>query len=174
MDLLRKLEEQFKRIDSKINTKTELISRNYDRNDAKIKEQLQEADFKNGINQARDMMLKQIWNQRNEQLKEVDNLKSRVQSLSEFRSKAEAIKSANLSFARSLVGIYESILFRSKFESWFDLQQFLNFSQFIAAKRSFDLRAVKEKIGNDSSIDRWFKLPSDLLLVVSSSYQRGY
>ena len=167
MDSLKSLEEQFKRIDSKIITKTELISRNYDRNDAKIKEQLQEADFKNGINQARDMMLKQMWNQRNEQLKQVDNLKSRVQYLSEFKRKAEAIKSANLSFARPLVRIYESILSRSKFESLFDLKQMLNYSKFIVAKRSFDVRAVKKKTSR-SCIDGWFKLPSDLLLVVSS------
>ena len=102
MDLIKNLEEQFKRIDSKINTKTELISRKYDRNDAKIKEQLQEPNYKNGLNLQRDTMLRQIWNQRNEQLKQVDNLKSRVQSLNEFKRKAEVIKSANLSFARPL------------------------------------------------------------------------
>jgi hypothetical protein len=101
MDLIKNLEEQFKRIDSKINTKTELISRKYDRNDAKIKEQLQEPNYKNGLNLQRDTMLRQIWNQRNEQLKQVDNLKSRVQSLNEFKRKAEAIKSANLSIFRS-------------------------------------------------------------------------
>ena len=171
MDLIRNLDEKFKNIDSKIITKTELIRRNYDREDAKVKEQLQEDDYKNGINQHRDTMLKKILDQLNEQLKQVDNSKSRVQSLSEFKSKAEVIKSANLSFVRSLVQIYESILFRSKFESLFDFKQMLNYSEFIVAKRSFDVTAVKKKTSK-SCIDGWFKLPSDLLLVVSSCYRQ--
>ena len=130
MDLITVIEKKLKSIEAKLNSGSslQLISQNYNNDidtiNAIIFSSSKQAQYENGLNEHREQMLKQLNKDRDAQLKKLNS-----QQLN--------FKSSCVSFARSLISIYESILYRTKFRNQFNFGKLVKYTIFMANEKCF-------------------------------------
>lgn len=121
MDLFKILETKFKTIDAKLASKTALINSCYSKEIANINQifnaSIQKA-YENGLNLGRDEMLSEVILKRDEQLKKANN-------------QTKNILAESLKFSRSLISVYESILYRTQLENQFNFAHLVKYSIFL-------------------------------------------
>ena len=124
------LDAKFKNLDAKLNSKIDSINRDYTNDEDKIKN-LQDR-YKIGLNEHRAEMLKQLIQKRNEQLEQINEfIRNNEMNIAGLNALSSSIKSSYYGFARGLASVFESILFRSKFENAFSLSKQIKYSNFL-------------------------------------------
>jgi hypothetical protein len=124
MDLILELEAKLNKINNKLdsNSKVELINNNYN-NDIeainRVFNSTKEKKYENGLNECRDEILRQLIQKRDEKLGEVNEFVQNMgenhrKNLNKLRRLADLKETSYISFARSLISVFESILSRSK------------------------------------------------------------
>ena len=142
MELIKDLEEKFRIYNDKIdlgNGTLELISSNNNLDCERMNTffDSKQDRYKNGLNEFRDEMLKQLIQKRNEQLKEIDafmentqaasksvktiEVNNHVERVGELKTLARSIKLNSVSFRPSLISVSESIKSRTELKNEFKL-----------------------------------------------------
>ena len=139
MDIIKELEDKFKSIDAKLNSKTNSTNQSFNAENDKIAESFSvlEDQYKNGLNEHRDEMLKQLINKRGDELQKVNLFKESKES--DLKSLASAIKKSHLGFSRSLISAFESILSRTDLETHHDFCKLVKYSNFISHNTSHNI-----------------------------------
>lgn len=130
MDLINSLDEQFKNIETKLVSKTDQISTNYNTNISSINDDKLFSCYETGLNECRDEMLNQLIAKRGEHLREVNDFVQKLppEALKELKDLASAIKSNYSAFSQSLISVLESILTRAKLENKLSLSEMIKYS----------------------------------------------
>ena len=135
MDLILSMEQKFDKISKDSNSKIELINSNYSKDFEAIQcsfDSTKEKNYENGLNERRKEMLKQITQKRDEQLEQVNEFSrnkadNHIKELNKLRKLGESIESSHVSFSRSLISVYESILARAKLQNPLNLLNLINY-----------------------------------------------
>ena len=172
MDIFKEFELKFKSIDAKIISCKELIentSRTQIDEIEKISLNNLEAQYKKGLNEARELILEQAREARNKQLEEINEFAERTRPKGVklcFDSLIEGIKSVssrNLAFSKSLVSISESILFRTSLEKNLSFSKLAKYSHFFPETTVYMLEI--SKCFDIKSYDRLHKISADLYCI---------
>ena len=137
MDLIKTLDEKFNLINAKLISKPAQIERIYKNEHDKLSfDRFSQDQYENGLNEQREHMLKQLISKRDEKLKQVnDFIANNPDNLSALSAN---IKLNNISFARSLISVYDSI-YGSKLESKISLTKSISYSIFTTVKITYNL-----------------------------------
>ena len=137
MDLILNMEQKFAKINNKLdsNSKIELINNNYSKDFEAIHslfDSTKEKKYENGLNERRDEMLRQINQKIDEQLEQVNefsrnNTENHIKELNKLRKLSDSIESSYVSFSRSLISVYESILARAKLQNPLNLLNLIDY-----------------------------------------------
>ena len=146
MDLIKSCEEKFDKIEKKINSNTELTANIYNNDVEKINKcfETKQEKYENGLNQYRDEMLKHLVEKRNQQLEKVNvfKQKTKLNGLSKLKNLADSIKLSYISFSRSLISVYESILLRTKFGNQLKLFKLVKYFKLMKNEERINLANV--------------------------------
>ena len=176
MDLILALEHKFAKINNQLdsNSRVELINNNYSNDFEAIHgffDSSKEKKYKNGLNQCRDEMLKQMIQKRNEQLEQVNEFVQNMgendqNNLKKLRILADSIELSYISFARSIISVFESILSRTKLGNEFNLRQLVKYLPLLKNEEQISMANIEHLIHNFSfSLDI---LPSNKTLFWSN------
>ena len=160
MDLILELEEKFNKIETKLNllnTKTELINYNYN-NDIeainRVFDSTKEKKYENGLNECRGEMLRQLIVKRDEKLCEVNEFVQNMgenhrKNLNKLRRLADLKETSYISFSRSLISVFESVLSRSKLMNGLNLYKLFQYFPFMRNEEVISLANVKHLLDTD-------------------------
>ena len=167
MDLFKEFELKFKSIDAKIISCRESIKKASCTQMAKISLDNLEAQYRNGLNESRELILEQAKEARDKQIEEINEFTERSRSTRVcFDSLIEGIKSVssnNLAFSKSIVSINESILFRTGLEKNLSFSKLAKYSHFFPATTVYMLEI--SKYFDIQSYDRLNKISADLYCI---------
>ena len=166
MDLIKNLEQKFKKINIALNNSTakpDLIKNRFKNDLDQIQNKhLEPAPYETGLNESRDEMLKQLIIKRNEQLKQVDDFFQA--SPAQLTNLAESIKPSYIALARSLISVSDSILSRTKFEKCLNACQLMKYSSLLASVSEVKLKKLAKLYKIDWD-DMMYKISPSLVLV---------
>ena len=130
MNLIKSLDEQFKNIETKLVSKADQTSTNYNINISAIHDDKLFNCYEIGLNECRGEMLNQLIAKRGEHLREVNDFIQNLppEALKEIKNLANLIKSNYLSFAHSLISVFGSILTRVKLENKLNISEIIKYS----------------------------------------------
>ena len=159
MDLILELEAKFNKINNQIdsNSKVELINNNYN-NDIeainRVFDSTKEKKYENGLNECRGEMLRQLIVKRDEKLGEVNELVQNMgenhrKNLNKLRRLADLKETSYISFSRSLISVFESVLSRSKLMNGFNLYKLFQYFPFMRNEEEISLANVKHLLDTD-------------------------
>ena len=158
MELIKDLEQKFQNLDATLNSKAKVhafytnYNNSYNRINAKIFNESKEKKYKNGLNECRVEMLKQLDQKRDEQLQQLKEfLQSNQQnSLTELKSLHKTIKQKYVAFAKGLSSVFESIMFRSKLSNLLKLNEFVKYVDLMRIGEQVCLAKVEDLLGLES------------------------
>ena len=157
MDLIKCIQDKLSSIDDKQGLKIDFINKNFKKDCEQINNHLLNLEkYKNGLNVSRDEMLKLMIAKRDEQLKEISGFNFIPNKLNNF------------SFYPSLISIFEHILYRSKFENSFNINQLAKYSKFMTNQKEYGLQSVKNTLPI-KKVNKIYKLTSNSILLCCDS-----
>jgi hypothetical protein len=181
MELILNLEEKFAKFESKLNSsntdKIEQIDNSYSKDcDAihRIFDSKQEK-YKNGLNERRDGMVKQIIQKRDEQLGEVNEFIQEMEpnnhqkQLNKLRRLADSIESNYISFARSLISVNDSILYRIQLGNQLNMRNLVKYLRLLTNEQTVSLKNISTSLDNFKDVIDFFILPHDRILLLTLS-----
>ena len=153
MDLILELEAKFNKINNQIdsNSKVELINNNYN-NDIeainRVFDSTKEKKYENGLNECRGEMLRQLIVKRDEKLGEVNEFVQNMgenhrKNLNKLRRLVDLKETSYISFSRSLISVFESVLSRSKLGNGLNLYELFQYFPFMRNKLEISLENLK-------------------------------
>ena len=154
MELIGDLEQKFQNLDTTLNSRAKVyafyinFNNNYNRINTRIFNESKEKKYENGLNECRQEMLDQLLQKRNEQLEQVNEFKqsSQQNSLSQLKCIQKSIKQNYTSFAKGVLTVLESILFRSKLANPLQLAQLGKYTNLMRNGEKVSLAKVKHLV----------------------------
>jgi hypothetical protein len=180
MDLIKSLEAKFQNLDdNKLTTLTNTINTNYDKDCAKINDEIFNSiqnQYENGLHEHREQMLKQLIQNRDDQLSKVNDIKEIMEpdqekTLNQLKSLAEEIKLKQDEFAHGLISINDSILNRTKLESHLNLGKMLKYTLFTTKQNTYKLDKLK-KLHKIDIFQEFHQISTDLLFIWFDSFKK--
>ena len=173
MELINAIDKKFKKIEAKISLKSNLIEFFANLNYHEVQNNLFiQEEYETWLNQSRELMLKQIIEDRDEKLSQVNECihskkpkRARI-GQDELLNNIKSLSSSNLRFYPCLFSVYESILARAKFNNELSLSKLAKYSLFFQNEKFYCYKNVLDLLKTEYFF-KLHKLTSNLILLCS-------
>ena len=173
MESIEEIYEKFEKIEAKISIKRNSIDFFADQNYDEVQNNLLiQVKYETWLNQSRELMLKQIIEDRDEKLNQVNEC---IQSKKPKRARIgfneqliniKSLSSSDLRFYPCLFSVYESILDRTKFSNQLSLTKLAKYSMFLQNEKFYCYKNVLDLLKTEYFF-KLHKLTSNLILLCS-------